>query len=106
MFVICFCFLLLFFSRNKIQYSFGGLYEKTHTSEYILIADASEGKEKENVEGLGDDASCVFLRLQIGLLHWLHFLLLGFGLKKKKGMGTVTHATDLCSAVMTSTRLD
>lgn len=51
--------------------------------EYILTVDASEAKEKENIEGLGDDASCVFLRLQIRLLHWLHFLLLGFGLENE-----------------------
>lgn len=53
--------------------------------ESILIVDASEakGEIEENVEGLGDHTSRVFLRLQVGLLHWLHLLLLGFGLKIK-----------------------
>lgn len=53
--------------------------------ESILIVDASEakGEIEENVEGLGDNTSRVFLRLQIRLLHWLHLLLLGFGLKIK-----------------------
>lgn len=60
------------------------VYMKRHI-EYILIVDTYEAKKKGKRlgEGLGDDASCVFLRLQIGLLHWLHFLLLGFGLENE-----------------------
>lgn len=35
-------------------------------------------------EGLGHNAARVLLRLQIWLLHWFHFLLLGLGLQLKQ----------------------
>lgn len=40
-------------------------------------------REAEGGVCLGDDAACVLLRLQIRLLHRLHLLLLGFGLKQQ-----------------------
>lgn len=45
------------------------------------------------MESLGEDAACVLLRLQVRFLHWLHLLLLGFGLHIKYNYNNTNNYT-------------